>query len=115
MRYSIYTGVQNQQINIKKMLIAFAVAIAGVFAISNLTAKAAYCDQSGNGCDAASNAGAHCGTGAGSGAFGAFGDKGDVTHDFGVNNPGSNGKPGADGHQTGINNSALCGNRQGNL
>jgi hypothetical protein len=51
---------------------------------------------------------------AGSGAFGAFGAHGDVTHDFGVNNLGSNGVPGADGRQTGLNNSALCGNRQGN-
>ena len=54
---------------------------------------------------------AQCGTGAGSGAFGAFGDKGDVAHDFGVNNLGSNGAPGADGYQTGLNNSAVCGNR----
>jgi len=52
---------------------------------------------------------------AGHGAFGAFGANGDVVHDFGVNNPGSNGVPGADGHQTGINNATLCGNRQGNL
>jgi opacity protein-like surface antigen len=52
---------------------------------------------------------------AGAGAFGAFGTFGDVTHDFGVNNPGSNGKPGADGYQTGVNNALLCGNRQGNL
>lgn len=52
---------------------------------------------------------------AGSGAFGAFGAHGDVTHDFGVNNPGSNGVPGADGYQTGVNNALLCGNRQGNL
>ncbi|HKC22014.1 MAG TPA: hypothetical protein VKB64_05825 [Gaiellaceae bacterium] len=48
---------------------------------------------------------------AGHGAFGAFGDKGDVHHDFGVNNPGADGKPGADGTATGFNNSSLCGNR----
>jgi len=54
---------------------------------------------------------AQCGTGAGSGSFGAFGDKGDVAHDFGVNNLGSNSAPGADGYQTGLNNSAVCGNR----
>jgi hypothetical protein len=47
---------------------------------------------------------------AGHGAFGAFGANGDVTHDFGVNNLGSNDAPGADGTQTGINNSSLCGN-----
>jgi ABC-type phosphate transport system substrate-binding protein len=45
----------------------------------------------------------------GAGAFGAFGANGDVSHDFGVNNPGSNEAPGADGTQTGINNSTLCG------
>jgi hypothetical protein len=48
----------------------------------------------------------------GHGAFGAFGNNGDVVHDFGVNNLGSNGEPGASGYQTGLNNSALCGNRQ---
>jgi hypothetical protein len=46
------------------------------------------------------------------GAFGYFGDKGAV-HDFGTNNPGTNGKPGADGQATGDANSQLCGNPQG--
>jgi hypothetical protein len=46
--------------------------------------------------------GAQCGSGAGSGAFAAFG-------------PGNNFAGGADGTQTGLNNSAVCGNRQGNL
>jgi len=45
---------------------------------------------------------AQCGTGGGSGAFGYFGK-------------GSSLAGGADGHQTGLNNSAVCGNRQGNL
>lgn len=54
---------------------------------------------------------AQCGTQAGSGAFAYFGNFGYV-HDLGINNPGSNGKPGADGYQTGLNNSAVCGNRQ---
>ena len=45
---------------------------------------------------------AQCGTGAGSGAFGAFGNFGYI-HDF---------RGGANGYQTGLNNSALCGNRQ---
>jgi hypothetical protein len=51
------------------------------------------------------------------GAFGAFGTYGDIgIHDFGHVYPGdSNGKPGANGAQTGINNGTLCGNRQGNL
>jgi hypothetical protein len=53
---------------------------------------------------------------AGAGAFGAFGTFGDVVHDFGHVYPGdSNGKPGANGYQTGVNNATLCGNRQGNL
>jgi hypothetical protein len=39
---------------------------------------------------------------AGAGAFGAFGTFGDVGHDF---------SGGADGYQTGLNNSTLCGAR----
>ena len=54
----------------------------------------------------------------GHGAFGAFGTTGDVVHDFGVNNLGGNGEPGASNWQspgtgggtTGGNNSSLCGN-----
>ena len=45
---------------------------------------------------------------AGHGAFGAFGTNGYI-HDFGLNSP--DGHPGADGAQTGLNNSTLCGNR----
>lgn len=44
------------------------------------------------------NPNAQCGTGAGSGAFGYFGK-------------GNNLAGGADGRQTGINNSSVCGNR----
>jgi hypothetical protein len=50
----------------------------------------------------ATEVGAQCGSGAGSGAFGYFGK-------------GSSLAGGADGQQTGLNNSSLCGNRQGNL
>ncbi len=50
----------------------------------------------------ATEVGAQCGSGAGSGAFGYFGKD--------LNMAG-----GADGTQTGLNNSAVCGNRQGNL
>ncbi len=50
----------------------------------------------------ATEVGAQCGSGAGSGAFGYFGKD--------MNLAG-----GADGQATGINNSAVCGNRQGNL
>jgi hypothetical protein len=46
----------------------------------------------------ATDVGAQCGSGAGSGAFGYFG----------VDN---NLAGGADGYQTGLNNSSLCGNR----
>lgn len=50
----------------------------------------------------ATEVGAQCGSGAGSGAFDYFGKD--------LNMAG-----GADGTQTGLNNSAVCGNRQGNL
>jgi hypothetical protein len=46
--------------------------------------------------------GAQCGSGAGSGAFGFFGKDNNLAG-------------GANGQQTGLNNSAVCGNRQGNL
>lgn len=55
------------------------------------------------------NSDAQCGTGAGSGAFGYFGKD----YNLGGKTPPST--PGADGTQTGRNNSAVCGNRQGNL
>jgi hypothetical protein len=52
--------------------------------------------------------GAQCGSGAGSGAFGFFGKD----NNLGIkSNPDD---PGADGQQTGLNNSAVCGNRQPN-
>jgi hypothetical protein len=50
----------------------------------------------------ATEVGAQCGSGAGSGAFGFFGKDNNLAG-------------GANGHQTGLNNSAVCGNRQGNL
>jgi hypothetical protein len=50
----------------------------------------------------ATEVGAQCGSGAGSGAFGFFGKDNNLAG-------------GANGQQTGINNSAVCGNRQGNL
>jgi hypothetical protein len=96
----------------KKFSIVIGVlAVAGALAIpagasADPPGGGGYCVASANGCAAAGDAGAQCGTGAGSGAFGAFGNFGDVRHDF---------RGGADGQQTGLNNSALCGNRQGNL
>jgi hypothetical protein len=50
----------------------------------------------------AAEVGAQCGSGAGSGAFGFFGKDNNLAG-------------GANGQQTGLNNSAVCGNRQGNL
>lgn len=50
----------------------------------------------------ATEVGAQCGSGAGSGAFGFFGKDNNLSG-------------GANGEQTGINNSSVCGNRQGNL
>jgi hypothetical protein len=61
-----------------------------------------YCGASANGCEHAAAAGAQCDSGAVSGAFGAFGKD-------------NNFAGGANGQQTGLNNSAVCGNRQGNL
>jgi hypothetical protein len=80
-------------------------AIAAAFIVPS-TALATYGTQPGFG---VANGNTIC---AGHGAFGAFGAHGDVVHDFGINNLGSNGAPGADGTQTGINNSSLCGNPQ---
>lgn len=53
--------------------------------------------------------GAQCGSGAGSGAFGYFGKD----NNLGIKSDPTD--PGANGHATGVNNSAVCGNRQGNL
>lgn len=50
----------------------------------------------------ATEVGAQCGSGAGSGAFGFLGKDNNMAG-------------GANGVQTGLNNSAVCGNRQGNL
>ena len=55
------------------------------------------------------NPNAQCGTGAGSGAFGYLG-KWINLGIFGIYGS-STGVPGADGYQTGLNNSGVCGNR----
>jgi hypothetical protein len=57
----------------------------------------------------ATEVGAQCGSGAGSGSFGYFGKD----NNLGIKSDPAD--PGANGQQTGINNSAVCGNRQGNL
>ena len=89
----------------KKLIAAATVALGVGFTAA--PAMAAYGTQPGFD---RSQAQTQC---SGAGAFGAFGEHGDVYHDFGVNNPGSNGAPGADGTQTGINNSTLCGQPHG--
>jgi len=53
----------------------------------------------------ATEVGAQCDSGAGSGAFGYFGKD----NNLGINSDPSD--PGADGQQTGLNNSAVCGSR----
>ena len=84
-----------------------ALAVPGIALAATSTADAnttgGYCVKSARGCQAALEAGAQAGSGAGSGAFGAFGNFGDVAHDF---------SGGADGFQTGLNNSSVAGNRQ---
>lgn len=109
LKYDIRTGVSKIKTKTAVAVSAVALSLGGfgmAVAIPAASHAADYCGSSANGCEAASEAGAQCGTGAGSGAFGAFGEHGDVAHDF---------RGGANGHQTGLNNSALCGNRQGNL
>lgn len=90
--------------HVKKTVIGAVVSLAtvGAMAAPAFADSNNYCGSSANGCAAAHAAGAQCGTGAASGSFGAFGQ-------------GNNFAGGADGTQTGLNNSAVCGNRQGNL
>lgn len=104
--------------NIKKFLIsvsASAIVLGSlavpVFAEGNSTPGGDRYDNN-LGRQQATEVGAQCGSGAGSGAFGYLGkdlNPGESTWD------GGNGtKPGTTA-QTGLNNSAVCGNRQGNL
>ena len=90
--------------SIKKYVAGAVVSIvaAAGMAIPAMAASNDYCGSSANGCAAAAAAGAQCDSGAASGAFGAFGKD-------------NNFAGGANGQQTGLNNSAVCGNRQGNL
>jgi hypothetical protein len=87
----------------KRAIIGAVATLASVGAVATPALGAAdrYCGSSSNGCAAAAAAGAQCGTGAASGSFGAFG-------------PGNNFAGGANGEQAGLNNSGVCGNRQGN-
>ena len=92
----------------KKLAITGAVAVAAfgsaalpTFAQGNSEpGLGRYLDNPGR--QQATEVGAQCGSGAGSGAFGYFGKDNNLAG-------------GANGEQTGINNSSVCGNRQGNL
>jgi hypothetical protein len=89
----------NTDMHMKKILMG--VAAAALFAASAVPAFAAsndYCGSSANGCAQAALVGAQCGSGAASGAFGAFGKDNNMAG-------------GANGTKTGLNNSAVCGNR----
>lgn len=88
--------------SIRLAAVASALALSTtVFAAGNSTpGQDRYDDNPGR--QQATEVGAQCGSGAGSGAFGYFGKDMNLSG-------------GADGTQTGLNNSAVCGNRQGNL
>jgi hypothetical protein len=89
---------------------AFVVALA-LPALASAEGPSSWASSaSSGGAEATEVAGAQCGDGAVSGSFGYFGQYGQV-HDLGINNPGSDERPGADGHKTGTSNSAVCGNR----
>ena len=98
-----------------KLILAAGLLIAGAstaFAAGNsIPGDDRYTNNPGR--QQAMEVGAQCGTGAGSGAFGYLGkghNPGDPSWD------GGNGSdPGTSGHQTGLNNSAACGNRQGDI
>ena len=89
-------------------------SVTGIIVLSSTVALAGVAFAQGNsepgidrylnnpGRQQATEVGAQCGSGAGSGAFGYFGRDNNLAG-------------GADGHATGVNNSSLCGNRQGNL
>jgi hypothetical protein len=110
MVYRYGQKLQTSKRNLKKYIAGAAaslVLVAGA-AVPALAANG-YCGASANGCDhaMANNA---C---SGAGAFGYLGkgnNPGDPSWDGG-NGP----APGTSGYQTGLNNSSLCGNRQGNL
>jgi hypothetical protein len=107
-KYNIHTGVTRIKTNTRKYVIG---TIASLTLVVGLAAPAFAAGNSVPGIDRYNNnpgrqqateVGAQCDSGAGSGAFGYFGKDNNLAG-------------GADGQQTGINNSSVCGNRQGNL
>jgi hypothetical protein len=107
-KYSVNVGlVQEKLINMKKLVFG-VIATATVVGATAVPALAAGNSTPGldrylanPGRQQATEVGAQCGSGAGSGAFGYLGKD-------------NNEAGGADGQQTGLNNSAVCGNRQSN-
>jgi hypothetical protein len=108
MKYNYKTGVQRKDNKIRRFLAGTSagaiLALAGTsvaLAAGNSTPGLdRYLDNPGR--QQATEVGAQCGSGAGSGAFGFFGKDNNLAG-------------GANGYQTGVNNSSVCGNRQGNL
>lgn len=107
-KYTLRSGVITGKFTKAKQLAigtAASLGIIGVmavpsFAVGNSTPGAGrYLSNPGR--QQATEVGAQCGTGAGSGTFGYLGKDNNMAG-------------GANGYQTGINNSAVCGNRQGN-
>jgi len=106
--YKLDTGLTRVKTNTKKYVLG---AITAVFMAAGMSLPAFAAGNSTPGIDRyldnpgrqqATEVGAQCGSGAGSGAFGYFGKDNNLAG-------------GANGTQTGLNNSAVCGNRQGNL
>jgi len=97
MAYRYGQKLKTSSNKVKKMVAGVAASIA-ILAAAAVPALAAYGTQPGFD---TSTSNTPC---AGHGAFGAFGNKGDVAHDF---------RGGANGDATAANNSTLCGNPQG--
>jgi len=102
--YGIQTGATRVKTNAKKYVTA---VLASVVMVAGMSVPALAAGNSTPGIDRynnnpgrqqATDVGAQCGSGAGSGAFGYFGKDNNLAG-------------GADGQQTGLNNSAVCGNR----
>lgn len=114
MRYSINEGIEKSKSKVKRFIAASAATmmIAGAagapaFAAGNSTPGGARYDSN-PGRQQATEVGAQCDSGAGSGAFGYLGkdnNPGDPSWD------GGNGTDPGTTAQTGVNNSAVCGNR----
>jgi len=99
MKYNYRTGLQKKKNYVKRFLAGTGAAVVlTVIGAAPTFAANDYCGASANGCEH-SMSNTQC---AGHGSFGAFGKDNSLAG-------------GANGYQTGLNNSALCGNRQGNL